>query len=95
MCCEAMEMGLFATPAIYPAVPKGHAVIRTSVTAAHTRQHLEKGLSVLAVLAKRHSVTTEDPSNLPPAREMDLAEAIQQALLERGAHLDSVMADGA
>jgi 7-keto-8-aminopelargonate synthetase-like enzyme len=88
MCCEAMELGIFATPAVYPAVPKGHAIIRTSVTAGHTRQHLQKGLEALAVLADRHEIPDVDPETLPPAREMDLAEAVQRALIERGAQVE-------
>jgi 8-amino-7-oxononanoate synthase len=88
MCCEAMELGIFATPAVYPAVPKGHAIIRTSVTAGHTRQHLQKGLEALALLADRHEIPDVDPETLPPAREMDLAEAVQRALIERGAQIE-------
>ena len=88
MCCDAIELGMFATPAIYPAVPKGHAVIRTSVTAAHTREHLDKGVAVLATLAERYPLPQVDPETLPPARETDLAEAVQQALLEHGATME-------
>jgi 8-amino-7-oxononanoate synthase len=84
MCCDAMALGMFATPAVYPAVPKGHAVIRTSVTAAHSREQLETGLSVLATLAQRYPLPTTDAATLPPARDTDLAEAVQQALLEHG-----------
>lgn len=85
MCCEAMSMGMFATPAVYPAVPKGHAVIRTSVTAAHKREHLEKGLGVLGQLAQRYPIPTQNPETVPTARDTDLAEAVQRALIERGA----------
>ena len=85
MCCDAIRLGMFATPAVYPAVPKGHAVIRTSVTAAHTREHLEHGLAVLATLAERYPIPREDPATLPPARDTDLAEEVQRALMERGA----------
>jgi 8-amino-7-oxononanoate synthase len=92
MCCEAISLGMFATPAVYPAVPKGHAVIRTSVTAAHTREHLEMGLSVLAGLAQRYPLPRVDAATLPPARDTDLAEAVQQALLEHGATLEDIAA---
>ncbi len=88
MCCDAIALGMFATPAIYPAVPKGHAVIRTSVTAAHTKEHLDKGVAVLATLAERYPLPPVDPVTLPPARETDLAEAVQQALLEHGATME-------
>jgi len=80
MCVEASELGLFATPAIYPAVPKGHAVIRTSVTAAHKREHLETALSALETLAGRHPIPRDDPDTYPEAREIDVVEAVQKAL---------------
>ena len=92
MCCDSMALGMFATPAVYPAVPKGHAVIRTSVTAAHNREHLEMGLSVLKTLAERYPLPNVDPATLPPARDTDLAEAVQQALLEHGATMEDVTA---
>ncbi len=83
VCREALELGLFTTPAVYPAVPKGHALIRTSVTPAHTRAHLQLALDVLETLAKRHPLPTEDPANIPPARETDIVEAAMKFLAER------------
>jgi 8-amino-7-oxononanoate synthase len=83
MCREALELGLFTTPAIYPAVPMGHAIIRTSVTPAHTREHLEAALDVLGTLARRHPIPKEDPSTLPHAREMDLIENLQRWAMEQ------------
>ena len=43
------------------------------------------GLSVLATLAERYPLPNADATRLPAARETDLAEAVQQALLEHGA----------
>jgi 8-amino-7-oxononanoate synthase len=83
MCREALDLGLFTTPAIYPAVPMGHALIRTSVTPAHTREHLEAALGVLGTLARRHPIPKEDPSGLPPAREMDIIENLQRWAMEQ------------
>jgi 8-amino-7-oxononanoate synthase len=83
MCREALELGLFTTPAIYPAVPMGHALIRTSVTPAHTREHLEAALDVLGTLARRHPIPKEDPSTLPHAHEMDLIENLQRWAMEQ------------
>ncbi len=79
MCVEALDMGLFATPAVYPAVPPGHALIRTSVTPAHTREHLEKALDILKKLTKRYPVPTVDAATLPPARTVDLEEVLMEA----------------
>ncbi|HOQ61300.1 MAG TPA: aminotransferase class I/II-fold pyridoxal phosphate-dependent enzyme, partial [Vicinamibacterales bacterium] len=77
LCLEAEAMGLFVTPAVYPAVPAGHALIRTSVTPAHSRDHLDTALGVLADLAKRHAIPNVDPATIPPAREMDFQAALK------------------
>jgi 8-amino-7-oxononanoate synthase len=42
------DNGVFANPAVSPAVPPGHALIRTSYTATHTDAHLDRVLEVLA-----------------------------------------------
>ncbi len=78
MCREALEMGIFTTPAIYPAVPMGHALIRTSVMRGHTREHLQTALDVLAELKTRCHVPDVDPATLPPANEMDFAQYLQR-----------------
>jgi 8-amino-7-oxononanoate synthase len=77
MCREALEMGIFTTPAIYPAVPMGHALIRTSVMRGHTREHLQTALDVLAELKKRYPIPDVDPDTLPAASEMDFAQYLQ------------------
>jgi 8-amino-7-oxononanoate synthase len=77
MCREALEMGVFATPAIYPAVPMGHALIRTSVMRGHSREHLQQALDVVAELKRRYPVPDVDPETLPPAIEMDFAQYLQ------------------
>ncbi len=41
------DEGLMATGIGYPTVPKGKARIRTIVTAAHTREHLDRALEIL------------------------------------------------
>lgn len=85
MCREAFELGLFTTPAVYPAVPKGHAIIRTSVTPAHTTEHLQRALDILAVLIERHPLPKQDPATIPQARETDIVEAAMKYLAEREA----------
>ena len=78
MCRDALDLGLFATPAIYPAVPMGHALIRTSVTPTHTREHLQTALDVLATLARRYPVPNVDPATVPVATRMDFEDALEQ-----------------
>jgi 8-amino-7-oxononanoate synthase len=79
MCEDALDLGLFATPAIYPAVPMGHALIRTSVTPAHTRHHLQRALDALATLARRYPVPNVDPATVPVAKKMDFEDALNSA----------------
>jgi 8-amino-7-oxononanoate synthase len=52
------ESGVFATPVISPAVPKGEALIRTSYMASHTRSHLEKVLEVFSRAKKELDIPT-------------------------------------
>ena len=79
-CREAFDLGLFTTPAMYPAVPKGHAIIRTSVTPVHTKEHLQGALDVLETLIKRHPLPQTDPDTIPPARETDIVEYATKVL---------------
>lgn len=52
------ENGVFATPVISPAVPKGEALIRTSYMATHTEDHLSKVLEVFAMAKKQFDIPT-------------------------------------
>lgn len=54
------EEGIFATPAIYPAVRYGEAIVRTSYMATHTEEDLDEVLEIFAKLA-RELGTFEDP----------------------------------
>ncbi len=47
------EEGVFAVGIGYPAVPQGRARLRAIVTAAHTKQHLDRALETLSRVAKR------------------------------------------
>ena len=47
------DEGLFATGIGYPTVPQGKARIRTIVTAAHTREHLDRAIGTLSRVGKR------------------------------------------
>ncbi len=79
-CREAFELGLFTTPAMYPAVPKGHAIIRTSVTPTHTKETLQEALDILETLIKRHPLPDVDPDTVPPAKDTDIVEYAMKVL---------------
>ena len=49
---ELFENGLFANPVVSPAVPPGQAMIRTSYTATHTDEHLDRVVEVIAKVAR-------------------------------------------
>jgi glycine C-acetyltransferase len=66
------EAGVFALPAVYPAVPRGQALIRTAYMSTHQDRQLDFVLSVLDRLAKEFKV-----------RECDLEEEpIQNGSIE-------------
>jgi len=47
------DEGVFASPVLYPAVPQGMAMIRTSCMATHTKDHLDKVLDVFARVGRQ------------------------------------------
>lgn len=61
------EEGVFATPAIYPAVRYGEAIVRTSYMATHTEQDLDNVLEVFAKLAQELG-TFDDPAYAHPGK---------------------------
>uniref|UniRef100_A0A7V4G8L4 Pyridoxal phosphate-dependent aminotransferase family protein n=1 Tax=Desulfobacca acetoxidans TaxID=60893 RepID=A0A7V4G8L4_9BACT len=63
---DLLKEGVFALPAISPAVPRGKALIRTAYMSTHQDSHLDFVLEVLDRLAKKHRI-----------RAVDLAEAGQ------------------
>jgi glycine C-acetyltransferase len=53
---ELFKEGLYATGIGYPTVPQGKARIRTIVTAAHTKETLEKAIEIITRVAKRMEI---------------------------------------
>ena len=50
------EEGIYVTGFYYPVVPKGQARIRVQVSAAHTREQLDKGISAFVKVGKKLGV---------------------------------------
>ena len=65
---ELFDNGIFALPAIYPAVPRGEALIRTAFMSSHEDRQLDYVLEVLAKLAVKYEI-----------RESDFAAAAEKA----------------
>ena len=57
---ELFELGVFALPAVFPAVPRGQAIIRTAYMSTHEPRHIEQVLTVLESLAERHGLRGAD-----------------------------------
>lgn len=57
---DLFEEGVFALPAIFPAVPKGQAVIRTAYMSTHEDRQIEFVLEVLDRLARKHRIRSTD-----------------------------------
>jgi 8-amino-7-oxononanoate synthase len=53
------DAGVYANVALYPAVPPGGALLRTSVMATHEREHLDRALEIFE---QAYSVLPEDPA---------------------------------
>jgi len=53
---ELFSEGVFAMAIGYPTVPKGKARIRVMLSAAHTREDLDRGLEAFARVGKRLGV---------------------------------------
>jgi len=57
---ELLENGVFALPVVYPAVPRGKALVRTAFMSTHSDEQIERVLEVMARLAARHQIRSQD-----------------------------------
>jgi 8-amino-7-oxononanoate synthase len=55
---ELYDAGVYANVAMYPAVPRGGALIRTSVMATHERTHLDSAIAAIVKVAEAHPAMT-------------------------------------
>ena len=56
MADELLEEGIYVIGFFYPVVPKGQARIRTQISAAHSREHLEQAVDAFTRVGKRLGV---------------------------------------
>ncbi|WP_376690343.1 glycine C-acetyltransferase [Wenzhouxiangella sp. EGI_FJ10409] len=56
MADELLKEGIYVIGFFYPVVPKGQARIRTQISAAHTREHLEQAVDAFTRVGKRLGV---------------------------------------
>ena len=50
------KQGVFVVGFSYPVVPKGEARIRVQMSAAHSKEQLDRALSVFEESGKKHSI---------------------------------------
>jgi glycine C-acetyltransferase len=48
--------GIYVIGFSYPVVPKGKARIRVQISAAHTREHLDRALEAFRKVGKQHGL---------------------------------------
>ncbi len=53
---KLQDAGVFVNPVVSPAVPPGRAMIRTSLMATHTREHLDRALEAIATVGRQMGV---------------------------------------
>lgn len=56
---DLLDAGVFVNPVLYPAVPRNRAMLRTSVTAVHTLQQLDRALEAFRDVTGRYGVVSE------------------------------------
>jgi glycine C-acetyltransferase len=52
-----LEEGVFVTGFGYPVVPQGHARVRCQLSAAHTREHMQRAIDAFKKVGKRLGIT--------------------------------------
>ena len=53
---DLFEEGIFAVGFFFPVVPQGQARIRTQISAAHERHHLDAGLAAFRQVGEKHGI---------------------------------------
>jgi glycine C-acetyltransferase len=59
--------GIYVVGFFFPVVPKGQARIRTQVSAAHEREHLDRGVEAFVRVGKKHGVLGKSKKELVEA----------------------------
>ncbi|MBZ5587633.1 MAG: glycine C-acetyltransferase [Acidobacteriia bacterium] len=53
---DLLERGVYVSGFGYPVVPQGHARLRAQISAAHTREDLDRAVSAFVAVAQKHGV---------------------------------------
>lgn len=69
---ELFSLGVFATPVIFPGVPYGQSILRTSFMTTHTDAQIDQVINIFGALAKKY-----DLGKVQPNRDMNAAHGIR------------------
>lgn len=86
ICQQLLKMGVFTTPVLYPAVPRGNAVIRCSVMATHTDSDLDRAVQSFTALAPMiHKAQAKAKANagIALADGLDASAEVREVLREQ------------
>ena len=56
MSAELLDRGVYVSGFGFPVVPQGHARLRCQISAAHTREHLDRAVAAIVEVAEKHGV---------------------------------------
>ena len=56
---ELYQRGVYALPALYPAVPKGEAIIRTAYSSVHTEEHVDRVVEAFREISRQFPITNQ------------------------------------
>ena len=59
---ELLDRGVYVSGFGFPVVPEGQARLRCQVSAAHTREHLDRAVDAIAEVAAKSGVTAQTPA---------------------------------
>jgi 8-amino-7-oxononanoate synthase len=83
ICQQLLKMGVFTTPVLYPAVPRGQAIIRCSVMSTHTKEDLTSALKAFTALAPVIIKAASLPSVEALADGLDASPEMMKILKDR------------
>ena len=53
---DLLDAGVYTNPVLYPAVAKGHEMLRTSFLATHTESHLAQAIEIFKKVGKNYDI---------------------------------------
>jgi glycine C-acetyltransferase len=63
MSLELLERGIYLSGFGFPVVPQGAARLRCQISAAHTREHLDRAIEAIVAVAEKYEVIGTPPTN--------------------------------